>query len=78
MLIASVRVYLPDHLRRRQRTDLNHEGALASVSCFLEAAHIAVGLNMSEDGFCSIEYVLSKFEIEISVKTLDFSLSLLL
>jgi hypothetical protein len=78
VLVAAVGVDLPDHLRGRHGVHFDHEGPFPSICCSLETTHIAVGFDVPEDGFCSIEYVLAELEVEVAVKAFDFSLGLLL
>lgn len=66
VLVTSVTIYFPDDLGAGERTDFYHEGTLSCICCFLYSSEVAIGLDMPEDGLCSIEDILSSFKFEVS------------
>ena len=78
VLITSVGSDFPYYLVRWFTTDRNSKGAIATIRCLEKTSEVRIGLNMSEDGFSSIQYFLflNFCHLKLTVKTIDFSTSL--
>ena len=78
VLVTSVGSDFPYYLVRWFTTDRNSKGAIATVRCLEKTPEVRIGLNMSENGFSSIQYLLSLnlCHLKLTVQTIDFSTSL--